>query len=54
MAPRTARSSKLSRKAILLVMVAFLAVTAGFVFSGGSQQGIVKTQPFGDDRLISW
>ncbi len=54
MAPRTARSSNLRRQATLLVIVAFLAVTAGFVFSGGSQQGMVKTQSFGNDRLISW
>ncbi len=54
MAPRTARSSNLSRQATVLVIVAFLAVTAGFVFSGGSQQGVLGTQTFGQERLISW
>ncbi len=54
MAPRVARSSNRSRKATLLVIVAFLAVTAGYVFSGGNQQGMVKTQPVGNNRLISW
>ena len=54
MAPRRERFSNRSRKSTLLVMVALLAVTAGIVFLGGSRQAIVKTQPFSDDRLISW
>jgi len=54
MAPRTRRSSDPSRKATWLVIGAFLAVATGFIFSGSSRQGMVKTQTFGNDRLISW
>ena len=55
MAPRTARSSKPIRKACMFgLIVAFLALTTGSVSSGGSQQGAVKTQTFGEERLISW
>ncbi len=55
MAPRVARSSKPVRSASFFgLIVAFLALTAGSVSSGGSQQqGTVKTQTFGEERLIS-
>ena len=55
MASRTARSSKPIRKACMFgLIVAFLALSTGSVSSGGSQQGAVKTQTFGDERLVSW
>ncbi len=54
MAPRMARLSKPLRSARLFgLTVAFLALTAGSASSGGSGQGPVETQTFGEERLVS-
>ncbi len=54
MAPSRVRSTNFQRKAGLLIIVGFLATAAGFVLSGGSQEGKLGTRTFGQERLISW
>ncbi len=53
MFPHRPRSSKLTRRVALLAIGAFLA-TSGIFISGGSQQSVLDTQNFGQERLISW
>ncbi len=53
MFPSRPRSSNLTRRAALLAIGALLA-TLGIFISGGSQQGDLGTQTFGQERLISW
>ena len=49
---RRPRSSNLTRRAALLAIGALLA-TLGIFISGGSQQDVLGTQTFGQERLIS-
>jgi DNA-binding beta-propeller fold protein YncE len=53
MFPRRPRSYKRTRKVALLSIGALLA-TLGIFISGGSQQSVMGTQNFGQERLISW
>ena len=53
MARNRVRFMKSWRKAGLLIILAFLATAAGFILSGGMQEGKVGTRAFGYDRLVS-
>ena len=54
MARRTARSSDRARKASALLMVVLMAAATAFVFSGGDQQKVARTEVIGSDRIVSF